>query len=174
MELSRSERLILANQFKILEALDDDEAAYYAKCRVIVENGFEGAYNRLAEHIAREPLTVTDCREVIDTLSMFEALEASYAALSAKERKAIPEYEVQFHGYSGNDETALMAYAEFCHEEGARFSYLDGRSLNSHMPARGRYREMLTNYDRLSLSPDRSFKMKPVEIAEVLRKPSSD
>jgi YfbU domain len=79
MKLSRVERWILANQFRILERLVPDEAEGFLAARRAVESGFELVYETLAKHIAEPGLTSEECREVIDTRSMFEALAKANA-----------------------------------------------------------------------------------------------
>jgi uncharacterized protein YfbU (UPF0304 family) len=47
MELTLKDRLVLANQYRILAALYPGEAAHFEKCREAVENGYALDYGEL-------------------------------------------------------------------------------------------------------------------------------
>ena len=57
IKFTRVERLLLANQYKILERLDPDEADYYTRHRIALERGYEGDYEEVAGVIAKETLS---------------------------------------------------------------------------------------------------------------------
>lgn len=158
MELSRTERWMLANQYRILEALYPDEADAFAEAREALESGYELHYRWLAERIYDAPDTMTaeECTEVVDILDMHRALKRSYEALSDK--SGIEEYAIQFHGFDGNNETKQLAYARFfCNLDGGRFTELDrGDDFNSHMPSLDTYRRMLAEWKRLDKSHELS------------------
>jgi uncharacterized protein len=156
MKLSRVERWILANQYLIMEKVEPDEAAYYAKAREAIQDGYEFEYDQLAQGILDEPHTMSDaeCREVIDILAMFSALRDSYDALTDK--SGIDEGLIKFIGFSGNDETKQMGYANyFCNSRNA-FQNLDRtHDFNSHMPLLPYYRKMLVEWKKEgNLRPD--------------------
>src|SRR5437016_2554123 len=126
MKLSRFERWMLANQYRILEKIDPDEAQHYAEARQAFENGYELHYEWLAEGIFDDPhiMSEFECREVIDILSMFSALHHSFEALPDK--SGIDKARIKFLGFSGNDETKQMGYANyFCKRQGGAFPELD-------------------------------------------------
>ncbi len=148
MQLTRTERWILSNQYRILEALYPKEAADLSIAREALESGFELEYEHLCEHVYSDDnvLTVDKCKEVIDTMAMFDALKRSYDALADK--SGIEEWRVKFAGFDGNNETMHMAYARyFCTSGIPRFQDLDrGDNFNSHMPTLARYRAMLQQW----------------------------
>ena len=51
VKLTRVERYILSNQFRILEALYPDEASHFATTREALEHGYEILYDWDMEHI---------------------------------------------------------------------------------------------------------------------------
>jgi uncharacterized protein len=144
MDLTKKERLIIANQLKILEKLYPEEAEYYAQQRKAVEYGyalhyedvFEGLYDGLSEE---------ECKEVLDILSMYRALTFSYQRLDDK--TGVEESALHFKGFDGNEETRQYSYAQYFIMDLDRFSELtygsDHPDFNSHWPMLERYREML-------------------------------
>lgn len=146
MELTESERLILSNQYKILEGLYPDQANEYKKHRKIVEDGYTLNYEEISRHIFDE-LTANGCREVLDILNMFYALQASYQALENKEGITI-----RFPGFDGNNETKRMEYTRFYITELQRFTELidiaESPDFNSHRQTLRLYRLMLDMWDQ--------------------------
>ena len=154
MKLSRVERWILSNQYRILEALHPDDADYYANAREAIENGYELHYRSISQYIYDDVMTDEECEEVIDILSMFRALRRTYEALPDK--SGIAEQRVTFVGFDGNDkvEGRYLSYARyFCNQEGGRFTEIGrGDDFNSHWPALETYRRMLQAWN---VSPDK-------------------
>jgi uncharacterized protein len=149
MDLSREQRWMLANQYRILERLDPEEEEYYARAREVLENGFELNYDWISDHIYEQTMSKDECSEVIAILDMFSALEQSYERLG--EKPDIEEHAVRFLGFDGNHETAQLGYASFLiHKEG-KFQELAERGdrLNSHMPVLGAYRRMRGVWEEL-------------------------
>src|SRR3954468_5735854 len=123
LKLTRTERWILANQYRILEALYPDEAKRLAEYREAIEHGYELHYDWIAHSIydKGDALSAEECKEVIQILDMHRALKRSYEALTDK--SGIKEYGVKFAGFDGNNETAQMAYARyFCEQDGGKFT----------------------------------------------------
>ena len=148
MKLSHAERLILANQYRMLEALDPEDAAFYEEARTIVEHGYELHYRGLPGPVLQETLSSDECREVLDILSMFTALNYSYEKLPDK--AGIEPQHIQFLGFDGNNETKQMTYARFyCLSGGGRFPEVSrGDDFNSHFPMLPQYRRMLAEWKK--------------------------
>lgn len=156
MKLSRFERLVLANQYRMLEALIPDEAEYLARSRTALEKGYEFEYDQIMQHVYPDGLTDDECREVIHTLGMFEWLEQSYDRLPDKDKKGIEEYPLRFQGYDGNNETMFLTYTEYLFEEGKFQPLLEGlakrkgkKDFNSHSHVRDTYGRMLAKFDEV-------------------------
>lgn len=163
MKLTRVERWILSNQYRILEALDTDEADSYAEVRQALEEGYEAEYEDFAQHISEHEMSEEECREVTDILSMFSTLHYAYEDL--EDKSGIEEWRVRFAGFDGNNETRQMAYARyFCESGGGRYTELDrGDGFNSHCPVIDRYRSMLEEW-RKSPNPNKLTKVDIVRI----------
>ncbi len=162
MNFTRVERMILANQCRILEKLYPDEADGYAEMREVLENGYELHYRWIAEHVYEEALSEEQCKEVLDILEMYEALKLSYDKLVDK--SGIDQHGIRFLGFYGNNEPSQLSYAQFfCkrHRGGGAFKdIVKGDVPNSHMPSIEMYRRMLRVWrsvrklDDLTLSKD--------------------
>jgi uncharacterized protein YfbU (UPF0304 family) len=144
MRLDKKERLILANQYKILEKLYPDEAEEYANCRKALEYGFSLNYGWLARLIFDE-MTEDKCQEVIDILNMYRAITFSYRDIDDK--SDIDTQWVKFQGFDGNEETDQYSYAVYFISDLKRFDELtydlEMPDLNSHCPVLDDYRAML-------------------------------
>lgn len=151
MKLTRSERLILANQCKILEALYPKEATLYAEHREILERGFASHYEEIAHLIApdEKALTAEECREVVSILQMFDHLQVCFNKL--QDKTGIDPSLLEFPGFDGNNEGSRRAYAKFyCRHDGGSFKGLRAtRDFNSHHPSLGTYQRMLQEYDAI-------------------------
>jgi uncharacterized protein YfbU (UPF0304 family) len=144
MKLSRIDRWMLSNQYRILEALYPNEAEEYAHIRDAIESGYELEYEQIIPYIYEEGLSEDECREVKDIMAMFSILKESYNLL--EDKSGIDEWKINFRGFSGNDETSQMAYAQYLRERGS-FRHLErGDDFNSHFPALSGYRKMLAEW----------------------------
>lgn len=143
MELTEKERALFINQYKILGLLDGGNADYYKQLVTILENGYELEYGKLTYNLPA-PLREEDCREVLDILDMFEALQDSYARLADK--SGIEEWKVSFMGFSHNTESPLMGYVEYLIKDN-RFAHVVKReNLSGPCPNLDRYRGMLERF----------------------------
>jgi uncharacterized protein YfbU (UPF0304 family) len=144
MKLSRLERWMLSNQYKILEALYPDEAKDYAHIRDAIESGYELEYEQIISYIYEEGLSEEECREIRAIMAMFSSLKASYNQL--EDKSGIDEWKITFRGFSGNDETLQMAYAQYLRERGSFRDLERGDDFNSHFPALSGYRKKLSKW----------------------------
>lgn len=157
MPLSRTERLVLANQYRILELLDTDSADAYKWLRGVVENGYERHYDELMSLIESEPLSAEECQEIVNVMDMFRLLKHAYEHI--EDKSGIENWEIEFAGYDGNYEAAQMSYAGFFCKRGpydSRFEELKVHTsgFNSHCPCVDRYRRMLGAYIKLNSPSD--------------------
>jgi uncharacterized protein YfbU (UPF0304 family) len=145
IKLSKTERRILANQYTIMQHVDPPLAGDYAAIVEALESGYELAYLGIFDHIS-DGLSSEGCGFVIDVLSMYDAIQRSYKAVADK--SGIEEWDVEFHGFDGNNETEQYGYALFVINKQNRFEYLtmgnDG--MNSHMELIPTYRRMLRRW----------------------------
>ena len=147
--LTKIERLLLVNQFKILEKIYPEEADYYSQHREALEAGYVLHYDWLFEQLWDE-ISKEKCREVIDILSMYRAVTFSERKLDKNDR--IDHRFLKFRGFDGNEESQLMAYAEYFVQNLRRFTELkygsDRADFNSHMPMLDEYRAMLEEWKK--------------------------
>lgn len=142
--LTKAERLILANQYTIMAMIDPERAKDYEKSREAVTSGYAAAIEDLFGWIF-DGLPASECSLVINSMSVYDALQRSYKADPKKaEAAGIKKGGVSFPGFDGNNETEYMAYARHVRNYEHRFTYLDTEDdCNSHMPMIGRYRAMI-------------------------------
>jgi uncharacterized protein len=141
MNLSFAERLILSNEYLILEKLYPERAEAYAECRKVLEDGYEVHYGDFMQHISPKPFSREKSREVLDILSMYEALNYCYDGMNDK--SGIDKGSIQFCGFDGNGESDLMEYARYLVEDQKRFAGLDIKYFDSHSPSVDTYQRML-------------------------------
>lgn len=149
LKLTRVERWILSNQYKILEQIFPKEADYYREARKAIDSGYELEYERLAERIYTDKhgLTTEECREVVQILAMFQLLKD--AAGTGEGIPGVEPWQVQFAGFDGNSEGTQMAYVRYvCSLNGGRPTGLETwDDFNSHTPlSLDRYRRQLAEW----------------------------
>ncbi len=145
MELDKKERLILHNQYLILEKLYPEQAKQYSVCREAIESGYELHYDWMTEFLI-DPMKERECRKTLDILSMHSVMLRAATDLDLSDEI---KNDVVFEGFDGNGETEYMSYAQFLILELGRFSDLKEAgpkfpTFNSHYPYMDSYDRMLT------------------------------
>ncbi len=140
MELTVVERIIIANQLRILEKLYPGD---YKERLTFIERGYTYNYRELSSGLNSEtPLDV--CNEVIDILDMYRSITISYKNLPETD---ISPNDILFSGFDMTSEEYHYGYATFYLNELGRYEELlqgnPRRDLNSHGPTLRRYRRML-------------------------------
>lgn len=176
--LTKVERLMLINQFRILEAVctDKNEAESYAKGREILERGYEFhyKYDVFCEGNYDDPMPERDGGEVYDTLGMFDAINKSLPEGSPLKKHP----HSRFSGYDGNNEAKFMTFACFTVKRLGWFQLVPLRETdpwNSHCPMRGVYGRMLAEWKKIS--PEEKFCMTEDQLRGVMdasRHPDAD
>lgn len=148
---------MISNQLRILEALYPQEAMDLAQHRDAIERGYAMHYSDAMQQVYEDGLTTEQCSEVVDILNMHRQMLWAYEKVADK--SGIVEGQIEFTGFSGNEETKQMAYTRYVSslDGGTRFKELNrGDDFNSHVPMLPWYRAMLaewknsTNVNRLS------------------------
>ena len=141
MDLSDETRLVLRNQYQILEHIDPENKDWYHRAVEVLESGYEFEYETLAPWI-RDPMSHDECLEVIEILEMHRDLHISYEAL--QDTTVVEERDIRFHGFDGNNEPRQLGYAHFLIEDEGKWAELagSGDGLNSHLPVLDTYRRM--------------------------------
>lgn len=144
MELSKKDRLIIANQLKILAKLYPSESNEYENQKKAIESGYSLNYSGIFDSIYDE-MSKEECQEVIDILNMYRAITFSFQKL--KDEFDIDEYYLKFQGFDGNKETDQYSYVCYFVIDLNRFQELkyglEYPDLNSHSPMLEKYRKML-------------------------------
>lgn len=149
-KLTKLERLILSNQYLILEKLDPECADYYAEKRIAIEDGYELHYDACYSNLSNTVLSEEECEEVIDILSMYRAI-----TYSVKPEYNIQHHNLKFRGFDLNDEYEgkLVSYARYFINTLGRFEELKYGSsqgdFNSHSLKLSTYRKMLSKWESL-------------------------
>lgn len=166
MRLSRTERWILASQYRILEALYPDEAESLARDREVLERGYELNYDWISEHIVEPAVDAVVCSVVISTFDMFSRLKWSYERL--RDGSGIDARDIAFLGFSGNHERDQFGYTRFLVDREGKFKDI-GRGLddfNSHFSTLGQYRRMLAEWERVP--PERRFDLARDDVVRIV------
>jgi uncharacterized protein YfbU (UPF0304 family) len=140
--LTKAERLILWNQYEILKLLDKRHADDYGQHQEALASGYEQVWDWTYGQLLAEVMPTAQTSEVLNILTMFDAIEGSLETVAYKGTKPTPS----FVGFDGNNETEQMGFCHFLIEKQNKFSRWKGRSLNSHHPVLDRYRRMLDEW----------------------------
>lgn len=145
MNISEVERLILINQFTILEEKNPQDS-YYRQGREILESGYKVLYNEITQILSKE-MSEEDGDFVIDVLQMYRTLHDSYNNLGDK--KDLKESDVMFKGFDGNEEGKHYSFAQYFVKDYKRFSEFEKVSFNSHTNKIPKYQRMLIEWRKL-------------------------
>jgi len=146
MNLTKTERLLLSNQFRILHHLTENE--YYSTNAEIVENGYAGLYDELFSPIFEEkPEAIYTETQLI--LHMYRVINNAYVRLSPEEQAQIAMDAIAFEGFDGNNDPHSGLITFLVEKKDLWDEYKD-KYLNSHSSLSIRkYRRMLEVYDKL-------------------------
>ncbi|WP_195909660.1 YfbU family protein [Rhizobium tubonense] len=139
VKLTFAERAILANQFQILEKVDQSHAVDYEQAREIVEKGYEFLYETINAAISTASVPHESSEEVYNILDMFRAAELS----ASRAGTTSEELSLAFEGFDGNNEDHHFGFAYFVRRRQGKWSELSRHPDNSHAVMLPRYRQML-------------------------------
>jgi uncharacterized protein YfbU (UPF0304 family) len=166
MELTCKDRLIIANQFKILEKLYPEEAQDYSQHRKAVENGYSLHYSWLTENF-NEEMTKEECQDVLDILEMYRAITFSYKKIT--DQSDINHDWLEFKGFDGHKETRQLSYAQYFITDLGRYEELkygaEYPDFNSGRGTLEKYRRMLNYWVN---DTAKSFELSKSQLKELL------
>lgn len=153
MELSKKDRLLLINQYRILAALEKDDAGHYNELIKILENGYSIFYSMIDEWVS-EDMPEEEGQFVLNVLDLYRAIED--IKRRSKSEELNKHHYSFFMGFDGNNETEYMAFSRFLVQEQGKFreqeSYLrKNDNMNSHMPMIPKYRRMLEESEKYDI-----------------------
>lgn len=151
MQLTRVERWMLANQYRIRAILEPDYTDDFNHAAQALEDGYEHEYDHLAKHINHDGLSDADGDFVQDVMQMYMLMQMVFDQLSEEEKVEVGEHRVVFPGFDGNNETMQMAYARWIVEDPMQFKSLraENRNFNSHRRTLGRYQIVLGRWEEV-------------------------
>lgn len=152
MKLTKTERLILANQFKILSLLDKDEKEHYERMEEIILKGYEALYDEMTMSLS-EGVSTEESEFVYDVLDMHLAIRA-VAEAEGVDIYADGNSALNMRGFDGNNEFELLAFAQYIarEEDSVYGEFLTGgRFPNSHSRSRELHQRMLDEYKKLGM-----------------------
>lgn len=145
MEITDIERLILINQFNILEQMNPQDP-YFKNGREILENGYRNLYSEITDILSDE-MSEQDGDFVIDVLQMYRSLNDSY--IKIKDKENVSEEDLNFPGFDGNQEGKFYLFTKFYIQDFGRYAeFSDGKhgEFNSHSRMIPKYRRMLAEW----------------------------
>ena len=149
MKLTRKERWILSNQYKILEFIDKNNADHYKRCQEVLNCGYEFNYESLIPYINKETMSHRDCIEVLEILDMFFQLKFVNDKLPKEDK--VKDGFAEFPGFDGNNETKQLLYTQFVFDIGNGFANLNKKDrFNSHARLLRYYRVMVKEWKKSS------------------------
>jgi uncharacterized protein len=151
-DLSLKDRLILANQYRMLEMLDEKQSGRHAVHREILTSAMETHYVTLLDDFAND-LNLDVSHEVMDILAMFTRLRLSFEHLTGASKVA--EQEIRFSGFHPEFESEMLGFANFYMKKLGRHRWLSeslNEGLESAVPMLDVYRRMLTAWKSIGMS----------------------
>ncbi|MFA0149048.1 MULTISPECIES: YfbU family protein [Vibrio] len=146
MEMTNAQRLILSNQYYLMSQMDPENSAKYQRLQTIVERGYELQMRELNKEFGC--LTEAECREVIDIMEMYHAMQESNKMLAEQERAEVDQRRLQFLGFDIASEAQVVHYVRFLVDSEGLYPQFDkaDHHFNSQMPMLEKYRRMLTTW----------------------------
>lgn len=146
MKITSAQRLILSNQYQLMSQLDPQNTDKYARLKVIVERGYKLQLRELDKDFGE--ISEETCREVIDIMEMYHALNESYSMLTPNEQEDIDSRRLQFWGFDAATESSLMHYVRFLTENEGLYPQFDKAQhhFNSQQPMQEKYQRMLISW----------------------------
>lgn len=137
---------MLANQFKILARLsnDEDEAKRYEMDYEAIQQGYELEY-KLVSGPDSDILSEQDCREVREILDMFSMIHFSLKKSGDESLKA--DSRLVFGGFDGNSVVPRYSYVNYLYRRGQWTHLTEDGWKNSHFPVIDMYRAMLRAWE---------------------------
>ena len=164
MEMTNAQRLILSNQYYLMSQMDPENSAKYQRLQTIVERGYELQMRELNKEFGC--LTEVECREIIDIMEMYHAMQESNKMLAEDERKEGDQRRLQFLGFDIASEAQIVHYVRFLGDSEGLYSQFDkaDHHFNSQMPMLDKYRRMLTTWRNCP----RQYHLCATELSQIL------
>lgn len=156
MTISKTHRILLINQYKILGLLDEENKDHYDNLVEIYEMGYTKLYHLEDGNHPAEELSDDAQSFVWDVLDMYDRIGVHMEKNPSECEKIESHICSAFGGFDGNHETCLMSFAQYLVErEGYYDSIKKARkqrrlsSFNTHGPMSKKYRAMLGQFKKI-------------------------
>lgn len=118
ISLTKVERLILVQQFRILSLLEPEKKGTYEQKSEILSHGFVSHYDDVFDDGIANEFADEDAEFVCQVLRMFTAIQYSYDnVLTQSEREGIPS--TSFPGFDSIAEAPYLSYARLLMSSGS-------------------------------------------------------
>ncbi|PMH44995.1 hypothetical protein BCU68_11160 [Vibrio sp. 10N.286.49.B3] len=146
MEMTDAQRLILSNQYYLMAKMTPENGEKYQRLQTIVQRGYGLQMRELDKEFGY--LVETECREIIDIMEMYHAMQESNKMLSDSERANVDQRRLQFLGFDIATEAQAVNYVRFLTDSEGLYPQFDkaDHHFNSQMPMFDKYRRMLTTW----------------------------
>jgi len=145
--MTREERQILVNQYRILAILDKDNAKAHELDAEILRDGHEGLYDTVFSSLSNFT-TAEAAEETHQILTMYRGIEHSLGKLKGESKKGLDIEALKFGGFDANDSGGHYTFARLLIERMRLYSECEKLYLNSHSSASlPKYRGMLVLYN---------------------------
>lgn len=146
MELTKTERVMLMNQYRILSHLDPDNKSNYDEKIEVLQSGYKIFYSMLDELISDE-MMIEASDLVLQTLSIYRQIEF-YKKKNPTDKEIIDHPSSVFAGFDGNHESQYYAFARFVIETQNKYEeqkkyWRETDGLNSHSSMVDKYSRMI-------------------------------
>ena len=146
MNLTDTERLILANQHEILAYLKKEDKDYHFRMAENLRDGHKWLYEQGFDHFS-ENLPEEKVEHVIQILGIYGDMHDSYDQL--EDKTGIKKDDLKFRGFDGNNECELMHFADALRKSDRFEATIGKRAKNSHMPTTETYKRMIQRWKEL-------------------------
>ncbi len=146
MEMTNAQRLILSNQYNLMAQMDPANATKYQRLQTIVERGYELQMRELNKDFGC--LVEDECREIIDIMEMYHAMQESNKMLAEEEQLQVDQRRLTFLGFDIATEAQYVNYVRFLVDSEGLYPQFDkgDHHFNSQMPMLEKYRRMHTTW----------------------------
>lgn len=146
MEMTNAQRLILSNQYYLMAKLTPENAAKYRRLQTIVERGYELQMREMNKEFGC--LVEDECREIINIMEMYHAMQESNKMLSDDDRRDVDQRRLQFLGFDIVTEAQLVHYVRFLVDSEGLYTQFDkaDHHFNSQTPMLEKYRRMFSTW----------------------------
>ena len=141
VKLTKVERALLLNQYRILEIIHPQEANHYIKCQEILEYGYQLFYDQVVD--VWDGLSSEDILYIFDVLDVFRLVKLSFEGLPDK--SGIDVEALKFKRFDKYNEAQLGVFLHYLTKIG-RYPE-QANYINSDRPMEDRHRLMVKDFE---------------------------